>query len=41
MLEFQNTKTFLPKDMLQIVRKKFLFLVKLKIPSLVLMLLVT
>ena len=31
MLEFQNTKTFLPKDTLQIGRKKFLLLVKLKI----------
>ena len=31
MLEFQNTKTFLLKDMLQIGWKKFLFLVKLKI----------
>ena len=31
MLEFQNTKTFLLKDTLQIGRKKFLLLVKLKI----------
>ena len=31
MLEFQNTKTFLLKDMLQIGRKKFLLLVGLKI----------
>ena len=30
MLEFQNIKTFLLKDMLQIGRKKFLLLVKLK-----------
>ena len=30
MLEFQNTKTFLLKDMLQIGQKKFLLLVKLK-----------
>ena len=40
MLEFQNTKTFLLKDMLQIGRKKFLLLVKLKIQFLGLMLLV-
>ena len=31
MLEFQNTKTFLLKDMLQIGRKKFLLLERLKI----------
>ena len=31
MLEFQNTKTFLVKDILQIGQKKFLLLVKLKI----------
>ena len=31
MLEFQNTKTFLLKDLLQIGRKKFLLLVGLKI----------
>ena len=31
MLEFQNIKTFLLKDMLQIGEKKFLLLVKLKI----------
>ena len=31
MLEFQNTKTFLLKDMLQIGQKKSLLLVKLKI----------
>ena len=31
MLEFQNTKTFFLKDTLQIGRKKFLLLVKLKI----------
>ena len=31
MLEFQNTKTFLLKDTLQIVWKKFFLLVKLKI----------
>ena len=31
MLEFQNTKTFLLKDNLQIGQKKFLLLVKLKI----------
>ena len=30
MLEFQNIKTFLLKDMLQIGQKKFLLLVKLK-----------
>ena len=41
MLEFQNTKTFLLKDMLQIGQKKFLLLVKLKIQFLGLMLLVT
>ena len=31
LLEFQNTKTFLLKDMFQIGQKKFLLLVKLKI----------
>ena len=31
MLEFQNTKTFLLKDVLQIGRKKFLLLERLKI----------
>ena len=31
MLEFQNTKTFLLKDTLQIGQKKFLLLVKLKV----------
>ena len=31
MLEFQNIKTFLLKDILQIGQKKFLLLVKLKI----------
>ena len=31
MLEFQNTKTFLLKDILQSGQKKFLLLVKLKI----------
>ena len=31
MLEFQNTETFLLKDILQIGQKKFLLLVKLKI----------
>ena len=41
MLEFQNAKTFLLKDILQIGRKKFLLLVKLKIQFLGLMLLVT
>ena len=41
MLKFQNTKTFLLKDMLQIGQKKFLLLVKLKIQFLGLMLLVT
>ena len=40
MLEFQNAKTFLLKDILQIGRKKFLLLVKLKIQFLGLMLLV-
>ena len=37
MLEFQNIKTFLLKDMPQIDRKKFLLLVKLKIQFLGLM----
>ena len=41
MLEFQNTKTFLLKDTLQIGQKKFLLLVKLKLQFLGLMLLVT
>ena len=40
MLEFQNTKTFLLKDMLQIGQKKFLLLVKSKIQFFGLMLLV-
>ena len=40
MLEFQNTKTFLLKDMLQIGQKKFLLLVKSKIHFFGLMLLV-
>ena len=40
MLEFQNTKTFLLKDTLQISQKKFLLLIKLKIQFLGLMLLV-
>ena len=31
MLEFQNMKTFLLKDILQIDQKKFLLLVELKI----------
>ena len=30
MLEFQNIKTFLPKDVPQIGQKKFLLLIKLK-----------
>ena len=37
MLELQNTKTFLLKDTLQISRKKFLLLVKLKIQFRILM----
>ena len=41
MLEFQNTKSFLLKDTLQIGRKKFWLLVGLKIQFLGLMLLVT
>ena len=41
MLEFQNKKTFLLKDTLQIDQKKFLLLVKLKIQFRGLMLLVT
>ena len=41
MLEFQNIKTVLLKDILQIGQKKFLLLVKLKIQFLGLMLLVT
>ena len=40
MLEFQNIKTFLLKDTLQIGQKKFLLLVKSKIQFLGLMLLV-
>ena len=40
-LEFQNTKTFSLKNALQIGQKKFLLLVKLKIQSLGLMLLMT
>ena len=39
--EYQNTKTFLLKDILQIGQKKFLLLIKLKIQFLGLMLLVT
>ena len=41
MLEFQNIKTFLQKDMLQIGQKKLVLLVKLKIQFHGLMLLVT
>ena len=41
MLQFQNTKIFLLKDMLQVGRKKFLLLVGLKIQFRGLMLLVT
>ena len=41
MLEFQNIKTFLLKDIHQIRQEKFLLLVKLKIQFLGLMLLVT
>ena len=40
MLEFQNIKTFLLKDILQIGQKKFLLLIKLKTQFLGLMLLV-
>ena len=40
MLEFQNIKIFLLKDILQIGQKKFLLLIKLKIQFLGLMLLV-
>ena len=40
MLEFQNIKAFLLKDILQIGQKKFLLLIKLKIQFLGLMLLV-
>ena len=40
MLEFQNIKTFLLKDILQVGQKKFLLLIKLKIQFLGLMLLV-
>ena len=39
MLEFQNIKTFLLKDILQIGQKKFLLLIKLKMQFLGLMLL--
>ena len=39
-IEFQNIKTFLLKDTLQIGQKKFLLLVKLKIQFLGLMLVV-
>ena len=41
MLEFQNIKTFLLNDMLQIGQKNFLLLVNLKIQFLGPMLLVT
>ena len=41
MLEFQNAKTFLLKDILQISQNKFLLLMKLKIQFLGLMLLMT
>ena len=41
MLEFQNTKTILLKDMLQIGQQKFFLLVKLKIQFYGVMLLVT
>ena len=41
MLEFQNKKTFLLKDILRIGQKKFSLLLKLKIQFLGLMLLVT
>ena len=41
MLEFQNIKIFLLKDIPQINQKKFLLLVKLKMQFLGLMLLVT
>ena len=40
MLEFQNIKTFLLKDILQIGQQKFLLLINLKIQFLGLMLLV-
>ena len=40
MVEFENIKTLLLKDILQIGQKKFLLLIKLKIQSLRLMLLV-
>ena len=40
MLQFQNIKTFLLNDILQIGQKKFLLLTKLKIQFLGLMLLV-
>ena len=41
MLEFQNIKTFLLKDILEIVWKKFLLIVKLKIQFFEHMLLMT
>ena len=41
MLELQNTKTILLKDMLQIGQKKFFLLVKLKIQFYGVILLVT
>ena len=41
MLEFENTKTFLLKDILKICQKKFLLLAKLKIQFRGLMLLVS
>ena len=41
MLQFQNIKTFLLNDILQIGQKKFLLLATLKIQFLGLMLLVT
>ena len=40
MLEFENIKAFLLKDILQIGQKKFLLLIKLKMQFLGLMLLV-
>ena len=40
MLEFENIKTFLLKDILQIGQKKFLLLIKIKMQFLGLMLLV-
>ena len=41
MLEFQNMKTFLLKDILQIGQKKFFLLIKLKVQFVGLMLLVS